>query len=108
MLAFVLSGNITVYTLMGPVVLMLVSLSFIIPGTTAGAMSPFAHMAGAASSLLGFVQFLAAAAATTVIGLLNDGTPLPMAVMICLCTVSALIAYLSLVWPLKRNSQHAA
>ena len=103
MLAFVLSGNITVYTLMGPVVLLLVSLSFIVPGTTAGAMSPFAHIAGAASSLLGFVQFLAAAAATTAIGLMNDGTPLPMAVVICTCTFSTLILYVVLVRPLRRT-----
>jgi DHA1 family bicyclomycin/chloramphenicol resistance-like MFS transporter len=94
MLVFVLSGNINVYTLMGPVVLMLTSFAFITPGTTAGAMSPFAGMAGAASSLLGFVQFLAAAAATAVIGLLNDGTPFPMAATICVCTVCSLISYL--------------
>lgn len=105
MLSFVLSGTITVYTLMGPVVLLLVSLSFIVPGTTAGAMSPFARMAGAASSLLGFIQFLAAAAATAVIGLLNDGTPLPMAVMISVCTLSTLVLYLVLVRPLERAEE---
>tara|TARA_Y100001970_G_scaffold292582_1_gene434454 strand:- start:3957 stop:5162 length:1206 start_codon:yes stop_codon:yes gene_type:complete len=101
MLMFVLSGNITLYTLMGPIVLLLVSLSFIVPGTTAGAMSPFAHIAGAASSLLGFVQFLIAAAATAVIGILNDGSPLPMAAIICTFTVSTLIAYRVLVYPIR-------
>ena len=103
MLAFVLLGKVTVYTLMGPVVLLLVSLAFIVPGTTAGAMSPFAQIAGAASSLLGFVQFLAAATATTVIGLMNDGTPLPMAIVICTCTFLTLILYLVLVRPLRRS-----
>jgi len=102
MLALVLSGNINIYTLMGPVVLLLVSLAFITPGTTAGAMSPFADMAGAASSLLGFIQFLAAALATALIGLLNDGTPIPMAVGICICTMCALTAYLFLVRPVSR------
>ncbi|MGZ0247008.1 MAG: multidrug effflux MFS transporter, partial [Alphaproteobacteria bacterium] len=97
MLVFVTSGIINIYTLMGPVVLILTSLAFISPGTTAGAMSPFAHMAGAASSLLGFIQFVAAATATAVIGVLNDGTPYPMAAVICICTVCALIAYLTLV-----------
>jgi DHA1 family bicyclomycin/chloramphenicol resistance-like MFS transporter len=87
---------------MGPVVLLLVSLAFITPGTTAGAMSPFADMAGAASSLLGFIQFLAAALATALIGLLNDGTPIPMAVGICICTMCALTAYLFLVRPVSR------
>jgi MFS transporter, DHA1 family, multidrug resistance protein len=107
MLAFVLSGNINVYTLMGPVVLILTSLAFISPGTTAGAMSPFAQVAGAASSLLGFIQFLAAAIATAMIGLLNDGTPLPMAVAICICTIGAAIAYLVMIRPLHRTDASA-
>lgn len=102
MLGFVLSGNISVYTLMGPVVLVLTSLAFIIPGTTAGAMSPFAEMAGAASSLLGFIQFLAASVATTMIGLLNDGTPLPMAAAVFVCTICAALSYVFLVRPLRR------
>lgn len=104
MLVFVMTDNINVYTLMGPVVLMLSSFAFITPGTTAGAMSPFAGMAGAASSLLGFIQFLAAATTTALIGVLNDGTPLPMAVTICACTVCALIAYLTLVRRLAREA----
>lgn len=101
MLGFVLSGNISVYTLMGPVVLVLTSLAFISPGTTAGAMSPFGAMAGAASSLLGFIQFLAAASATALIGILNDGTPFPMALVICICTICALLSYLTLVRRLR-------
>jgi DHA1 family bicyclomycin/chloramphenicol resistance-like MFS transporter len=107
MLVFVTSGIINVYTLMGPVVLILTSLAFISPGTTAGAMSPFAHMAGAASSLLGFIQFVAAATSTAVIGVLNDGTPDPMAAVICICTVCALIAYLTLVRRLAHQATAA-
>lgn len=99
MLGFVVSGNINLYTLMGPVILVLTSLAFIIPGTTAGAMSPFAEMAGAASSLLGFIQFLAAAVATTMIGVMNDGTPLPMATTVFACTVGAAISYVFLIRP---------
>ena len=102
MLTFVTLGIINVYTLMGPVVLVLTSLAFITPGTTAGAMSPFAHMAGAASSLLGFIQFVAAATSAALIGVLNDGTPYPMAATICVCTICALIAYLTLVRRLSR------
>jgi len=107
MLSFVLSGNISIYTLMGPVVLVLTSLAFIIPGTTAGAMSPFAQMAGAASSMLGFIQFLAAAVTTALIGVLNDGTPLPMAVAVFVCTLGAAISYLVLIRPLNRSAAAA-
>tara|TARA_R110002072_G_scaffold182797_3_gene338964 strand:+ start:1867 stop:3069 length:1203 start_codon:yes stop_codon:yes gene_type:complete len=107
MFAFTALGIINVYTLMGPVVLMLTSFAFITPGTTAGAMSPFAGMAGTASSLLGFIQFLAAATSTAVIGVLNDGTPYPMAAVICVCTVCALTAYLTLVRRLARQASAA-
>ena len=105
MLAFVQLDMINTYTLIGPVVLVLGSLAFITPSTTAGALSPFAEMAGAASSLLGFIQFLAAAAATALVGLLNDGTPGPMAAVICVCSLCSLIAYLVLVLPLRRVDQ---
>ncbi|MEE2721854.1 MAG: multidrug effflux MFS transporter [Pseudomonadota bacterium] len=105
MLAFVQLDMINIYTLIGPVVLVLGSLAFITPSTTAGALSPFAEMAGAASSLLGFIQFLAAAAATALVGLLNDGTPGPMAAVICVCCLGSLIAYLVLVLPLRRVDQ---
>ncbi len=104
MTLFVLTGNISVYTLMGPVILLLIAIAFITPGTTAGAMSPFAHIAGAASSLLGFIQFLAGAIATAVIGLLNDGTPLPMAIVIGACGCGTLAAYWLLVRPLSQRS----
>lgn len=103
MLLFVLTDNVNIYTLIGPVIVMLVSLSFITPATTAGAMSPFAQMAGAASSLLGFIQFAAGATATAVVGLLNDGTPLPMAAVICVCTLCSLLAWWVLVRPLHRT-----
>ena len=102
MLAFVQLDMINIYTLIGPVVLVLGSLAFITPSTTAGALSPFAEMAGAASSLLGFIQFLAAAAATALVGLLNDGTPGPMVAVIFVCCLCSLIAYLVLVLPLRR------
>ena len=107
MLVFVVTGVINVFTLMVPVVLILVSLAFVSPGTTAGAMSPFGTMAGAASSLLGFIQFAAAALATAIIGILNDGTPFPMALIICICTVCALISYLILVRRLPNNLARA-
>ena len=106
-LLFVMIDYVTVHSLIGPIILILISLAFIIPGTTAGAMSPFAEIAGAASSLLGFIQFLLAAAATVVIGLLNDATPLTMAAMICACTFLALFTYYIFVRPIhSRDRSH--
>ena len=102
MLALVLCGIVNLYTLIGPVVLLMISMSFVSPSTTAGAMSPFSQTAGAASSLLGFIQFGAGAVSAAIVGLLNDGTPLPMAAVICGSTICALIAWRVLVRPLHR------
>lgn len=88
----VLAGFVNVYTLTAPIVLLLMSLAFVIPGTTVGAVSPFPQMAGAASSLLGFIQFMVAAVATAAVGVLDDGTPAPMAGTICFCAIGVLVA----------------
>jgi DHA1 family bicyclomycin/chloramphenicol resistance-like MFS transporter len=62
------------------------------PNATAGAMAPYAHQAGSASALLGAVQFGLGAAASTLVGLLFNGTALPMAAVIALCGVGAFLA----------------
>lgn len=94
MVLFVLLDMVDVYTLTGPITFILVAHAFIVPTITVGAIAPFAHSAGAASSLLGFIQFLAAAAMTAVMGMLDDGTPLPMAAAICICSFGVLLVYL--------------
>ena len=101
LLIFVLCGQINVYTLIGPIIVRLVALAFVVPSTTAGAMSPFAKIAGAASSLLGFIQFFAAAAGMFLIAVLNDGTPLPMAGVIFVCAVGACLSYFSFIRTLR-------
>ena len=103
LLLFALSGAVNAYTLVGSIVLSLTAHAFIVPAVTTGALAPFADAAGAASSLLGFIQFLAAAAMTAVIGLLDDGTPLPMAGGICFCAFGVFWAYLALVRRLPRG-----
>ena len=105
MVLFVVSGLANVYTLTGPVTLVLVAHAFINPAIATGAISPFAHAAGTASSLLGFIQFLAAAAMTAIVGMLDDGTPLPMAAGICMSSFGVLAVYLFLVRPLPRRAQ---
>jgi DHA1 family bicyclomycin/chloramphenicol resistance-like MFS transporter len=67
--------------------LLLVSLSnlgLLFPIVTAMTMQPFPAMAGAASALLGILQFLIGALAGALSGLIHDGTAVPMAVQIAL------------------------
>src|SRR6185295_11640535 len=55
------------------------------PNASAGAMAPFPEKAGSASALLGSVQFAIAAAASAAVGILHDGTAVPMAAVITVC-----------------------
>ncbi|MFD2233773.1 multidrug effflux MFS transporter [Phaeospirillum tilakii] len=67
--------------------LLLVSLSnlgLLFPIVTAMTMQPFPTAAGAASALLGILQFLIGALAGALSGLIHDGTALPMACQIAL------------------------
>jgi DHA1 family bicyclomycin/chloramphenicol resistance-like MFS transporter len=76
------------------------------PNATAGAMAPYADQAGSASALLGAVQFGLGAAASTLVGLLFNGTALPMAATIALCGVGAFLALQFLVLrPLRAAPQ---
>ena len=55
------------------------------------AMEPLGHVAGTASSTLGFTQTLGGGAIGAVIGLLFDGTVLPLAMGFCIVSVLALV-----------------
>jgi DHA1 family bicyclomycin/chloramphenicol resistance-like MFS transporter len=71
------------------------------PQATAGALTPFPEIAGAASSLLAFVQFLVAASAALMVGVTFDGTARPMATTIAVAAVLAALAFHALVRPAR-------
>jgi DHA1 family bicyclomycin/chloramphenicol resistance-like MFS transporter len=56
--------------------------SFIIPNATAAALSPFPHMAGSASSLLGAIPFGLGALLSAGLAAAFDGSTRPMALAI--------------------------
>lgn len=59
------------------------------PNATALAMAPYGRKAGSASALLGATQFMAGALAGALVGLLANGTALPMTGVIALCGAGA-------------------
>jgi MFS transporter, DHA1 family, multidrug resistance protein len=65
-----------------PAALYLAGLGLAMPQAIAGAMSPFPHSAGAASSIIGFVQQTSAAALGIVVGYTLGGTARPLAAAI--------------------------
>jgi MFS transporter, DHA1 family, multidrug resistance protein len=65
--------------------LCLATVGLILPNATAAAMAPFPHKAGAASALLGALQFAVGAATGALVGVFHNGTGLPMSVTIAGC-----------------------
>jgi DHA1 family bicyclomycin/chloramphenicol resistance-like MFS transporter len=63
----------------------LATIGLILPNATAAAMAPFPHQAGAASALLGTLQFAVGAATGAIVGVFHDGTGLPMALTVAAC-----------------------
>ena len=72
--------------------LFVATLGFVGPNATAVAMDRHGSRAGLASAVLGSAQFVIAALAAGVVGIANDGTMLPMAVVMATCAVSGSVA----------------
>jgi len=69
----------------------------VLPNATAGAITPFPHMAGAASAALGFIQMAGGAAIGWVAGLVFDGSARPMTAAMAILAALAAVVFFSLV-----------
>jgi len=64
---------------------------FAFPNTSALSLAPFTKNAGTASALMGAVQLGIGAISTALVSILNNGTALPMAAVMCGCAVLSFI-----------------
>ena len=69
------------------------------PNIAAVVMAPFGEIAGSASALLGTLQFGVGSLAGALVGLLHNGTAVPMTAGIAGCAVASLIAWRTLARP---------
>ena len=76
-----------------PMFLFMVAFMMTMPPATAGALTPFPQIAGSASSLLSFCQFVVASTSALVVGLTFDGTSRPMATAIALGAIGAFVSF---------------
>lgn len=79
------------WPLLVPLFICIASLGCIIPNSSACAMNGQGKRAGSASALLGCLQFSVSAGAAALVGVLHDGTAVPMALVISLCGVVTVI-----------------
>ena len=90
-----LLGVITIYSILIPSTLFLLGFALTIPGMTAGALSNFQHMAGRATSLLGFIQHGTGAFVSITLAYIADGsTSMPMAIAIAVASLFAFISFI--------------
>lgn len=105
MLALAVIGINTLWAIMLPMLGVMISLAFVVPSATAGALSPFGHMAGTAMANFGFLQTCFSAIVSSIVGFLFDGTQLPMVISISILCVGLGFAYVFFVRPLGVDSQ---
>jgi MFS transporter, DHA1 family, multidrug resistance protein len=90
MVATVAMGLGSPFALAGPMALYLCGLGLAMPQAMAGALMPFPERAGAASSLLGFLQQLTASAVGIAVGQTLGASALPLAMAIAVMGALAL------------------
>ena len=89
---FALIGQMGWPTIVVPAMVAMGSMGFIMPNAAVGALTRHAAQAGSASALMGTIQFSLAACAGLLVGVLADGTARPMAILLLVGAVGAMLA----------------
>lgn len=89
LLLVALSKPLALWPLLIPLFGCIASLGILLPNASACAMAGQGKHAGSASALLGSVQFVIAASAAAMVGVLHDGSAWPVAVVIFSCAALA-------------------
>lgn len=92
LLAAHVAGMLNVATLTGATLIYALGVGISGPNIVTGAMSVDPAAAGSASGLYGFCQMAIGAVCTLAVGLWHDGTALPLAVVLCIASITASIA----------------
>lgn len=77
----------------GPLFFCMMSFALVFPQSIAGALQPFPHIAGAASSLVGFVQQVLGALTGVVLAAVSDGSQMALAGGVLFWALFGLTAY---------------
>jgi DHA1 family bicyclomycin/chloramphenicol resistance-like MFS transporter len=90
--------------LFGPMMAVGLGNGFAVPNAQAGALSVHPLLAGTASGIAGFSQMFVAALVSQAVGMLQNGTPYPMAGFML---ASAVLSFLGFVLPRRLAGKHA-
>jgi DHA1 family bicyclomycin/chloramphenicol resistance-like MFS transporter len=95
MLVLVLAGEWTVWAIFLPGAGMAFANGLIMPNAQAAAVSVNPRIAGSASGLMSFMQMSTGAVFAQLVGIVQDGTPLPMVIVV---TAAAVFGLLSIIF----------
>ncbi|WP_019644954.1 multidrug effflux MFS transporter [Novispirillum itersonii] len=98
-----LAGIQTPAGVIAPISLYFFFCALTLPNGTAGAIAPFPKIAGSVSALLGFLQMGCGAIAGYLVGMLHNGTTLPMCLSIGIMGSLSMATY----WILARSARKA-
>ena len=87
--ALVVAEAAGVLAILAPMTVAMFGMGFMVPTNNAAAVSAFPEIAGAAAVLLALTQLLVGAAASVLVGVLANGTPLPMVLIVDFCSLAA-------------------
>jgi DHA1 family bicyclomycin/chloramphenicol resistance-like MFS transporter len=93
-LALALSGVASVWAIIAPMMAYMIGMAFVQSPAQVGALIPFPHRAGAASSLIGIMQGLLSTISSIAVGLAPKASAAPMAAVTAIAGVSVLLIYI--------------
>lgn len=88
---FLFAGIVTPLTIFIPGYFVILAQGISLPNAQSGAIVVAGPMAGTGSGIGVFIQLLAAGVFTQIYGLMADGTPFPMAAIVSVCSIFALV-----------------
>jgi MFS transporter, DHA1 family, multidrug resistance protein len=94
LLAVILVGGIGLAGILPCMFVAVASIGLVFPNAAALALTPYPHVAGSASALLGLVNFIAGAAVAPLVGVAGDHTAVPMGIVIAAFGVLAIVVFL--------------
>ncbi len=97
MAGLALLGAATPIAVVAPMVGVMLGIGIASPSAAAGAAGPFPNAAGAAASLLGFIQFTVAAIVGVAVGHWHENSAVPMATIVAVATAGAVVVFLTMV-----------
>ncbi len=92
LLAVILSDSLGAWAVMVPLFVIVSSFAFALPNATALALADHPDVAGAASALLGVIQFTSGAAVAPLVGIAGTGTAVPMGIVMSLLGIAGVVS----------------